>query len=114
MEDVYKENIPGYSKATREKLLKERSAVFWADKISKSTPILILHGTADWRVIPQMSLKLAGEFLKVKQPFRLIMFEGGDHALSEFGKEVFYYTKVWFKRFLKNNEPLPNLTPHGK
>ncbi len=113
MEDVYKENIPGYSKKTREKLLKERSAVYWADKISKTTPILMLHGTADWRVIPQMSLKLANEFLRVKQPFRLIMFEGGDHALSEFGKEVFYNTKLWFKRFLKNNEPLPNLTPHG-
>ncbi len=113
MEDVYIENIPGY-RENKEKVLKERSAVFWADKICKKTPILILHGTADWRVIPQMSLKLAAEFLKVKQPFRLILFEGGDHALSEFGSEVFIQTKHWFKRFLKDEVPFPNLTPHGR
>ncbi len=112
MEDVYMETIPNYLK-NKEKALKERSAVFWADKISKKTPILILHGTSDWRVIPQMSLKLANEFLKVRQPFRLILFEGGDHALSEFPKEVFHQTKRWFYRFLKKCEPLPNLSPHG-
>ncbi len=113
MEDVYIENIPGY-RENKEKVLKERSAVFWADKICKKTPILILHGTADWRVIPQMSLKLAAEFLKVKQPFRLILFEGGDHALSEFGPEVFIQTKHWFRRFLKDEVPFPNLRPHGR
>ena len=113
MEDVYKELIPNY-KNNKEKALYERSAVKWADKIHKKTPILILHGTADWRVVPQMSLDLAREFIRFKQPFRLIMFEGGDHGLTEFDNEVFVYTKIWFNDYLKKNKPLPNLKPHGK
>ncbi len=113
MEDVYFDTIPEYRK-NKEKALKERSAIFWADRISKTTPILILHGTADWRVAPEMSLRMAEKFLKFKQPFRLILFEGGDHAISEFAREVFIQTRKWFKRFLKLSEPLPNLTPHGK
>ncbi len=113
MEDVYREHIPNYDK-NKEKALWERSAIKWADKINKKTPILILHGTADWRVAPQMALDISNRFIKYKQPFRLIMFEGGDHGLTEFDSEVFSYTKNWFDNFLKKNKPLPNLIPHGR
>jgi len=113
MEDVYKELIPNYEN-NKTRALIERSAIKWADKIYKKTPILILHGTSDWRVIPQMSLDLAKEFIKFKQPFRLIMFEGGDHGLTEFDNEVFSYTKTWFDDYLKRDKALPNLKPHGK
>lgn len=34
-----------YSSSIKEK--KKRSAIFWANKINKKTPILIMHGTAD-------------------------------------------------------------------
>ena len=50
--------MPNYAK-DKEKLLRERSAVFNADKLSKNTPILLLHGSADWRVVPEESLNMA-------------------------------------------------------
>ncbi len=113
MEEVYEELIPNY-RAKKESSLIARSAIRWTEKICKKTPILMLHGTADWRVVPQMALELANAFLRVKQPFRLVMLEGGDHGLTEFDDEVFRQTREWFDRFVRDRAPLPNLTPHGR
>ena len=74
----------------------------------------MLHGTSDWRVIPQMALDLSEKFLKVKQPFRLMLLEGGDHGLNEFDNEVNTQTKMWFDKYVRDKAPLPNLEPHGK
>ena len=112
MEDVYRELIPDYE-AQKEEALSERSAVRWPEKICKTTPVLMLHGTADWRVVPQMALDLAERFLAVKQPFRLVMFEGGDHGLSEFDAEVFRLAREWLDYYVRDRGPLPDLNPHG-
>ncbi len=92
----------------------KRSALYWVDKFPKKTPILIMHGTADWRVNPLDSLKLAEKLLEYKIPYRLIMYEGGDHGLNEFRQESNNNVISWFDRFVKNNEKLPNLKPHGQ
>ena len=91
---------------------RKRSAVLWADKFSKKTPLLLMHGTADWRVNPLDSINLAKELYKNKVPFRLIIFEGADHSLSEFPKEKDSYTKFWFDKYLKEATQI-NLKPHG-
>lgn len=109
METVYKRMFGG---SLAEK--KRRSAIFWPEKFPKKTPVLIMHGTADWRVDPMDSLVLAEKLYEYKVPHRLIMFEGGDHGLSEFRKEAEASALAWFERYVKNNEPLPNLKPHGK
>ncbi len=100
-----------YGESQKEQI--KRSALYWAEKLPKKTPLLIMHGTADWRVNPLDSIRLAEKLLNQRIPFRLVMFEGGDHGLSEFKVEETKLTLEWFERFLKNNEPLPNTKPHG-
>ena len=93
---------------------KKRSAIYWVDKFSKKTPLLVMHGTADWRVKPENSMQMAQELYKNKIPFRLILFEGADHGLTEFREEYKRQVFDWFDRFLKKGERLPNLKPHGR
>ena len=110
---VFSELMPNYDE-DKEEELRKRSAVFNADKLCKTTPILLLHGTADWRVVPEESLNMALAMQKASVPYSLIMFEGGDHGLNEFDKEVDDLTKAWFNKYLDNNAPLPQLEPHGR
>lgn len=110
--NVIAELIPNYEEQKEEELNK-RSAIKWAEKFPKDVPILMLHGNADWRVKPEQSLKLALEFEKYRIPYRLIMFEGGDHGISEHRKEVNKQVVNWFDRYLKNEEILPNMEYHG-
>jgi len=110
---VLSELIPDYDK-NKEAELEKRSAVKWVDHFPKNVPILMLHGNADWRVKPEQSLTMALEFEKYRVPYRLIMFEGGDHGISEHKKEVKDQVLNWFNRFLKNDEPVPNMEYHGR
>ena len=110
--NVYAELIPNYWE-TKEEELKKRSALYFADQFPKDVPLLILHGNSDWRVKSSHSLKLAMELDKHRVPYRLIIFEGGDHGLKEFREEVDYEVMNWFKRYLKDGEPLPNMELHG-
>lgn len=109
---VYAELIPNYWK-NKEAELKKRSAVYFADKFPTNVPLLILHGNSDWRVKVSNSLKLALELDEFRVPYSLKIYEGGDHGLSEFRDEVHEEVMSWFKRYLKNNEPLPNMEMHG-
>jgi dipeptidyl aminopeptidase/acylaminoacyl peptidase len=74
----------------------------------------MLHGNSDWRVKPEQSLNLALEFEKNRIPYRLIMFEGGDHGISEHKDEVNEQVLNWFDKYLKNDEQLPNMEYHGR
>jgi dipeptidyl aminopeptidase/acylaminoacyl peptidase len=112
MDSLFVELIPGYDGKNEEPLI-ERSAVRWAGKLPKSTPILLLHGTADWRVDPHEGLDMARALLDAERPFRLVLLEGGDHRLSEHRQEADRQTRMWFDRYVKNGEPLPDLKPHG-
>ena len=73
-----------------------------------------MHGASDWRVKPENSLRMAMEFEKFRVPYRLIMFEGGDHGISEHEKEVDAQVLAWFDRFVKNGEALPDMEYHGR
>lgn len=50
----------------------------WASEIH--VPLLLLHGSADWRVSPLQSLRMAEELQRVHQPYTLHIFEGGSHV----------------------------------
>jgi len=110
--NVYAELIPNYWE-NKEEELKKRSAFYFADQFPKNVPLLILHGNSDWRVESSNSLKLAMELDKHRVPYRLKIYEGGDHGLREFREEVDYEVMNWFKRFLKDEETLPNMELHG-
>ncbi len=109
---VLSELIPNY-KLNKGDELNKRSAVKWVDRFPKDVPILMLHGNADWRVKPNHSLKLAMKFDEYRVPYRLIIFEGGDHRISEHKNEADEQMISWFDRYLKNDEPLPNMDYHG-
>ncbi len=110
---VFSELIPDYDE-NKGKFLSERSAVKFASQFPKNTPLLLMHGTGDWRVSPLQSMALAGLLLKEKVPFRLVLFEGGDHGLTEFSAEVDKMVKEWFDKYLKLGEKPPSLVPHGR
>ncbi|MCT4665297.1 MAG: prolyl oligopeptidase family serine peptidase [Flavobacteriales bacterium] len=109
---VYAELIPKYWK-NKEIELKKRSAYYFAYKFPKDVPLLILHGNSDRKVKASNSLKLAKELKKYKIPYKLKIYEGGDHGLRAFRDEVDYEVMNWFKRFLKNEESLPNMELNG-
>ena len=113
MEDsVFAELIPNYKK-NKNAALKARSANFWADSLCKKTPILIMHGSSDWRVNPDASIELLRKLYLANQPVKYIMFPGSAHGLGEYRAEVLYNIKMWLDDFLKNNKPLPDMKKHG-
>ena len=110
---VYSQLIPGYSE-NKEQALTERSPVFWADEMCNTTPMLILHGSADWRVSPSEGLEMLDILYASKMPVRFQFYEGGDHGLREFPEEVDWNVRSFLDRYVKRTEAFPSLEPHGK
>jgi dipeptidyl aminopeptidase/acylaminoacyl peptidase len=75
MVDHYEEN--------QDAALRALSALYWPEKISETTRLLLLHGATDKRVIPDNSLKLAERLLMLDRPVRMVLFENGSHSLIE-------------------------------
>jgi dipeptidyl aminopeptidase/acylaminoacyl peptidase len=111
--EVFAELIPNYA-ADTEAALAARSAVRWPGKLHKKTPILLLHGSGDWRVHPSEALTMASKLYESKHPFRLVFFEGGDHGLSEHREEVDRLIRDWLDRYVRDKKPWPSLEPHGR
>ena len=112
-EHVFSELVPNY-KTKKEEGLKARSAIYLTDELCKTTPIMLLHGSADWRVSPLDALQMADSLYAKKHPFRLHFYEGADHGLSEFSSEVDEQIKLFLDKYVKNKESWPSLEPHGR
>jgi len=112
-ENVFSELVPNYAN-NKETALMARSAIRWPEKLSKMTPILLLHGSADWRVHPTQALRMALALYESEHPFRFVFFEGGDHGLTEHQEEVDRLVKDWFDRYVRDQRPWPSLEPHGR
>ncbi len=112
MEEVYTNLIPDYTK-NKATAIKERSVVHFADQINKTTPILILQGTSDWRVPTDQVLDLVNKFYKLKQPFRFTLYEGGEHSLQEHRADYVSQMTNWFNTYLRDGRPWPSLEVHG-
>lgn len=110
---VLSELVPEWE-LNRSTAIAERSAILWPEKLNPKTPILLLHGSADWRVDPTQSLRMATALYEAKHPFRLVFFEGGDHGLSEFRDEVNDQVVKWLDRYVRDGETWPSLEPHGR
>lgn len=93
--------------------LRARSVSEWVGKLPKRVPILLIHGTADWRVRADDSIALAAKLYAAKIPFRFVTYEGADHSMTEVRQEARAQVTSWFDRFVKRREKLPDLTPHG-
>jgi dipeptidyl aminopeptidase/acylaminoacyl peptidase len=110
--EVYAELVPHY-KADREAALKARSAVYFADKMSKTTPLLIMHGSSDWRVSPEQAFEMTRKLYDNKHPFRFVMFEGGDHSLMEHYEEVNRLAKNFLDKYVRDGQAWPSMESHG-
>lgn len=113
MENSFFELVPNYEQ-NKEIELNKRSAVKWVDKFPKNVPILIIHGNADWRVKSSQSLKLALKLDEARIPYRLVIFEGADHGISEFRRAYYNTLIMWFDAYLKQGIKLPNMRYHGR
>lgn len=110
---VLAECVPGWP-VKREAALEARSAQKWPDKLPADVPILLMHGTADWRVDPRDSLEMSIALVEAMRPFRLIMFEGADHSMTEFRSEYRNAARQWLDAYVRDGKPLPELKPHGR
>src|ERR1700722_8425715 len=108
---LYSHLLPEY-REDKEAWIKKRSAILFADKICRTTPIFIIQGTADDRVPTPQILEMAKKLYELKQPFRLAMFEGGGHGVHEFYIEVPREEKIFFDDYLRDGKKWPSLTLH--
>jgi dipeptidyl aminopeptidase/acylaminoacyl peptidase len=113
MEANFKRFMPDYA-TSREDALARRSAVRWADKLPPNVPLLLVHGTADWRVGPSEAFDMARALYLAKRPIRLVMFEGGSHGVPEFAAERDAQIRAFLDTYLRDGSKWPDLTPHGK
>ena len=95
---VYKNRIPDFDKRGDE-LLRERSAVSWADKIN--TPVLMLHGTADWRVNTGQVLALAQKLQENGKSYELIIYANDDHGVPLNRADADRRIVEWFRMHMK-------------
>jgi len=109
MQEHYKNMFGG-----KKKDMIARSAIYWPEKFNKKTPLLLMHGTADWRVNVMDSITLAGKLYEQNVPYKLIVYPGADHALTEVKEESDLEIKKWLDKYLKNSEALPDLKKHGR
>lgn len=112
MAAVYSRLVPGWTER-REQALAARSPIRWPERLAAGTPILLLHGTADWRVDPTQSLRMAAALLALRRPFRLVLLEGGSHGLAEHAAEVDELIGAWLDRYVRDGARWPELAPHG-
>ena len=111
--NVFGELVPDY-KTNRDEAYKARSAVYWADQLCKTTPLLLMQGSADWRVLPEESLEMVNKLYEAKHPVRFIFFEGADHGIREWRSERFTQTRRHFDYYLRDGNSWPSMEKHGK
>lgn len=101
MKKLYEVTMGDHGSESFNEKCKSRSIINFADKLSKNTPLLLIHGTADNRVLPHDSLDLAIKLQENKIPYQLVMLKDGDHFLKSHRKEVDKMRKEWFDNYLK-------------
>ena len=99
----YAEIIPDYYEK-KDEILRDRSVVFWPEKLS-TVPLLILHGTKDWRVNHEQAIELVTKLDSLEYPYQFISFEDDDHDLSNHRKEYIQIITDWFNKYLRDLKP---------
>jgi dipeptidyl aminopeptidase/acylaminoacyl peptidase len=89
-------NIPGFS-TDREQVLKERSVIYWMDKLDPQLPILLQHGDADRNVAVENATMMAEKLREKGQPYKLVIYPGGDHGLRQYRQQANEEMLAWFK-----------------
>jgi len=82
-----------------EKKLEERTVINLVDKLP-NIPYLIMHGKSDETVPVEQSIRIAEKFKELNYHYRLELFEGGDHYLKKYRKEVDEMRRKWYEKYL--------------
>ncbi len=107
MLEVY-EDLFGMPDSTEfRRRIHERSGVRWPEELPVDTPILILHGGGDWRVSPLQSLDLAAGLQQTGRFYRIVVFPGANHSISDAAVERDAERRAWFDRYVRDLEPVP-------
>jgi dipeptidyl aminopeptidase/acylaminoacyl peptidase len=92
----------------REQELIRRSAVRFADRFSRETPILLLHGTRD-NIVPLEQSELMTAVLEEERiPHEFKIIENGGHVALKDGsyREIDGYRKAWLSKYLFPKHPV--------
>jgi len=109
MEIVYEKLIPDYEN-NKEVELKKRSVMYWADKLPKQTPILLLHGDQDKRVHVDNSINLSKRLNELNHPNKLVIYPGDDHGIRKHKEDWQAEMFAWFKQHMNHD----NQTKYSK
>ena len=110
--EVAAQIIPDWT-SNRAQAIAARSAVRFVDRLPADVPILLVHGTADWRVDPRDSMDMAQALFANRKPFSLLLIEGADHAITERRDEYYQAARAWMDRYVRDRGKPPDLAPHG-
>ena len=100
-EHVYPKVLAGFSK-DKNRALEKISALYWADTLPASTPILLIHGDQDKRVLVSDSVKMADKLASLDRSHRLRILKGATHSMLEQFGEVRREIDQWFDQYLTN------------
>jgi dipeptidyl aminopeptidase/acylaminoacyl peptidase len=91
-------SVPGFDEH-REERLRDRSAEFWPERIT--APLLILHGSYDWRVQASTQERFAKVLEAAGKPHELHIYEADNHGLTMNRGDVDARVIAWFKNHMK-------------
>jgi dipeptidyl aminopeptidase/acylaminoacyl peptidase len=99
--EIFENGSAKIAEENSEKRIEVRSAVNFAERFCKTTPLLLIHGTNDNRIPVKDSIDLAEKLKEVNHPYELVLVEGGDHFLKADRNKVSELRKNWLARYLK-------------
>lgn len=98
LEPGWRKLIPNYDR-DRAAALARRSGVLIAQQ-TDLPPMLILHGTADWRVDPRDSYEVAEALQARGRPYALHIFDNDVHGVTLHWRERDRLTIDWFRQHI--------------
>ena len=108
----FAEVSPGYPRH-KDAALRARSPVRWPERLHKSTPLLLLHGSADRRVHPTQALAMASALYARRHPFRFVFFEGGITSCASTGRRSTRWSRRGWIATCATARPGPSSNPTG-
>jgi dipeptidyl aminopeptidase/acylaminoacyl peptidase len=100
MRELYARRVPFANEHELNDQLKERSAVYWADRIH--APLLIQHGDADERIHLDQAERLTHLLKQRGHPHCTIIYAGGNHFLNAQRADLLREIDNWFRYYRKD------------
>ncbi len=98
----FRKTIPEWKTDSTQALI-DRSAVYWAHKIT--TPVLIMHSRQDPKVLCSGSLKLAEQLQKFGKEYSLIIYNEPSHSLPFKYFDSYEQMFKWFDKHKTTTTP---------